>query len=271
MNGMTPTRFAKSLAATLVVAGSLCAGVATASAGAEVIYNNLNTVATTVNAFPNEDTFSECFACNGHQSVGGEVELGGTDRTIKSLTAEVDSFLCENYAEGGAYNSEGCRSKPKKKFTEAMTVKVYAVTGTNQRGALLAESSTVAKIPYRPTTKLNCPDTGEGRGFGPNCDVGGALGIVKFKHFAYNVLPAHGDVIVELNTGARGEGVVNVGLEESYKEYKAGEPEPFIGELGTGMPSVGGQPLPEEIFANGDLRGPGYTGAQPVFEIVAKK
>lgn len=270
MNGMIPGRTAKLLATALLAIGLLCVGTGAASAGAEVIYDNINTVATMVNGHANEDTFSECFECNGHKSVGGEIELGGTDRTIKSLTTQVDSFLCENYAEGGAYNTEGCRSKPNKKFMEPMTVKVYEVTGVNQRGSLLAESTTTAKIPYRPTTKLNCPSTGEGKGFGANCDVGGVLGTVKFKHFAYNVLPATGKVIVELETATRGEGVVNVGLEESYKEYDVATSE-YIGQVGSGAPAKGAEPLPGQIFANGLATGSGFEGAQPVFEIVAKK
>ncbi len=209
-------------------------------------------------------TPSEGFDCCGNTSIGGEIKAGGVNRTIKSLTVQVDSFQCEQ----GVYNLENCRSREGKKFRQTFTAKVYAVTGTNERGALLAEAEATAKIPYRPTTNVTCPPTGEGKGFGPNCDVGGFLATVKFKHFSYNVLPASGLAIVEFATTPEGD--VNIGMEESYVKYNVG-PEEYEGAPGSGAPTMGTEPDPGALFRNGLAVGPGYAGAQPVMEISAKR
>lgn len=267
MTGMIPNRAAKLAVAILAAAVFMAVAAGAASASTEVVYNNTNTVPATVTSslgtFPNEDTFSEGFSCCGNHTIGGEIKVAGTAKTIKSMTVQVDSFRCEE----GEYNLENCRSRPGKKFHQAFSVKVYEVTGTHERGPLIAEASTSSKIPFRPTTNVTCPATGEGKGFGSNCDVGGYLATVKFKHFSYNVLPNSGLAIVEFATPSEGD--VNIGLEESYKEYDVGTSE-YIGIPGSVPPAVGTEPDAEALFRNGLAVGPGYEGAQPVVEVTAK-
>ena len=260
MTGMIPIGAGKLAVAILATTVLVAVGAGGASA-AEVIYNNMNTVPATVNGSPNLDTFSEGFECCGNKSIGGEIQTAGAARTIKSLAVQVDSFKCEE----GVYYFENCRTSRNKKFSQTFTVKVYEVTGANRRGTPLAEATTTAKIPYRPTTNVSCPATGEGKGFGPNCDVGGYLATVKFKRLPYNVLPHSGRALVEFETTPEGD--VNIGLEESYKEYTGGE---YIGEPGSGAPTVGSEPDPSALFRNGVAVSPGYEGAQPVMEVIAK-
>lgn len=236
-----------------------CLGISAVAASAkEVVYNNANTVAAKVNGLPNEDTYSQCYEGCGLTSAGGIVEPGGTARDLKVVDVQVDSFKCEY----GVYYLESCRSKAGKKFAFPLTLKVYGVTGTDERGALLGEASKEFKIPDRPTTKVSCPATPEGKGFGPNCDVGGFLSTVTFRGFSGITLPSK--AILELSSSGP-NGYVNLGLEESYKEFSGGE---FHGEPGTGTPVMGKNPLPEDIFANGVAES-GFTDALPVFTIEA--
>lgn len=250
MTERIPGRLAK-MAAALLAATALLAIGATAASAAVVMYNNTNTVAPGT-----EDTFSECYIGCGHTSAGGMVEFGGFRRGIKNVYVQVDNFNCE----AGTY-LENCFSKPKKKMHYPITLKMYAVTPTLTRGALLTEVSETAKLPYRPSTNASCPSTPEGKGFGSNCDVGGYLGKVKFKLGGY-VAPNR--VVFEITSTVPS---VNLGFEEAYKEWDEATQE-FIGTLGSGAPAFGSDPLPGEVFLDGVAHS-GYTGAMPVFEVTS--
>ena len=125
----------------------------------------------------------------------------------------------------------------------------------------IASATATFKLHYRPTTNVSCPSTEEGKGFGTNCDVGGYLQTVKFKHFtpANATLPARAIILLTAPTSP----IVNVGLQASYKEFAGGE---FIEEPAIGNPAAGSDPLPEDVYVNGALTG-GYKGDQPVFEV----
>ncbi len=247
----------------VALAAIACLGITAAAADAsEVAYDNLNTVASTVNGLPNQDTFSldyEYFA------TGGMIELGTTrTRVAKTLTTQLDVFACEH----GVYSLENCFTlKPRKKFPMQWTARIYEVGPGNTLGALLASSTATFKLHYRPTTKVSCPATPEGKGYGANCDVGGLLQTVTFKHFGVSsALP--GKVIILLtNTCGGCAGVpVNVGLQTSFKEFSEGQ---FVEEppANGGVPAVGGDPLPEDIYVNGALSVGEWQGFQPVFQL----
>jgi hypothetical protein len=256
--------FAKLLTAALVAIGCLAISAAAASA-TEVVYNNLNTVAPTVNGHPNEDTFS---LSPENFPVGGLVEFPHTrDNVLKTLITQVDNFTCEH----GSYNLENCYTlHPNKKMKYQMTAEIYAVNANNEpTGAPIAKSVETMKIPYRPTTKVDCPATGEGKGFGVNCDVGGVLATVKFKHFTPTgeLLPVRAAIMV--SGAAEPNKIVNIGLQSSYKEFAGGE---YIAEgpADGGVPEVGSDPLPNAIYIRNELNEEEWEGFQPVFEVVAK-
>ncbi|MGO9322249.1 MAG: hypothetical protein ACLQBY_15805 [Solirubrobacteraceae bacterium] len=252
------------LGAAIVMALGCLAITAGAASATEVAYNNLNTVATTVNGLPNEDTYSldyENFA------TGGQVELASSGHAAKSLTAQLDVFACER----GVYSLENCYTlKPNKKFPMQWTASIYAVGPGNSVGALITSATATFKLHYRPTTNVSCPSTSEGKGFGANCDVGGVLNTVTFKKFSpAAALPAKVIILLSNSCGGCSGVPVNVGLQASYKEFAGGN---FIEEPAAdgGVPAVGSDPLPDDAYTGGALNEGGWTGFQPVFELTVR-
>jgi hypothetical protein len=264
MTERIPARLARLMAVGLVAIGALAMTAGSASA-AETVYTNFNTVPGLVNGFPNQDTYS---LDSEYFPVGGMVEFPRTRATrIKALSAQVDSFTCEH----GVYSLENCftlRVKPVFKYQ--MTAKIFAAGPNNEPiGAPVATSTQTMKIPFRPTTNVSCPNTSEGKGFGPNCDVGGLLATVTFKRFTpLAVLPVKAIIEVE-GTNANPPGdIVNIGLQASYKEYVGGEfkEEPAQNK---GIPAIGSNPLPNAVYLKGVLNEENWLGFQPVFEVTA--
>jgi len=277
MTGKIPMSGARLAAMIVVAVSALVAGVPAANATTEVIYNNLNTVPTTVNGMPDQDTFSQSYGGGGVTSAGNVLRFQGYDRRLDKVTAEIDSFKCEK----GEYQYENCWSKPGKKFKYKLTLRVYEFNSPGYvRAGLIGETTDSFKLPYRPTTNVHCPATPEGKGFGANCDVGGILSKVTFKVHGITVPP---EAIVEVRN-ATPEQPVNLGLEEAYKGYNT-ETDEFEGIPGSYTPAVGSDPLgkedlwlgcedPPSPFCNAPADGGvvgGYEGALPVFEVTAKE
>ena len=248
----------------VLVAGAMMA--ASASAATEVAYNNLNTVPSTVNGKPNEDTYSQDYeAFMGGGMFGGQVETVQTNsRVLKGLTTQVDEFACET----GENQLETCQTRTaNKKFKQEWTANIYEVGAGNEPGALVATAKTTAKLHYRPSTNPSCPATVEGKGFGSNCDVGGYLQTITFKKFTQSKpLPIKAIVLLTNGCEACGGKVVNVGLQTAYKEFAGGE---FIAEppADGGVPAVGADPLPEGVYYNSKLEASGWKEFQPVFKL----
>jgi len=248
---------------TALVASALCAAAAGAAAG-NVVYNNLNTVPGTVNGQPDQDTFA---AAPFEFPFGGMVEFSPRPGVLKTLTAQVDSFTCEH----GQYNLENCyTARSRKKFRYTLKAEIYEVGAGEEPVGPIATATQTFKIPYRPTTNVSCPATGEGKGFGPNCDVGGYRAQVEFKHFSpAAVLPQKAIIEITNTSGDSASDVVNVGLQAAYKEYANEE---YVAEppADGGVPAVGADPLPEDAYVRGALSAGGWEGFQPVFEVTAK-
>jgi hypothetical protein len=255
---MTRRASTRLLAAFILALGCAAAFAGSASAAQETAYNNLNTVPTTVNNKADEDTYSQDL--EGFP-FGGMVETVETNsRLIVSLTTQLDSFVCEH----GVYSLENCYTlHSSKKFSQEWTADVYEVGANNEEGALVATSTTKFRIPYRPTTNVSCPATSEGKGFGPNCDVGGYRTQVTFKKFT-QTKPLPVKAIIVLSTSS--EGIVNVGVQSAYKEYSGGEFH-AEGPSDNGEPAVGHDPLPDGAYLAGKLEEPGWAEFQPVFEL----
>jgi hypothetical protein len=253
------------LAVAFVLACAAMMSVATAGA-VEIAYNNLNTVPATVNGKPDEDTYSqdyEAFRSGG--MFGSQIETVNTNsRLLKGMTSQVDVFACEH----GEYQLENCYTiHPAKKFAQEWTASIYEVGAGNEPGALVATGTTKANLRFRPTTNVSCPATVEGKGFGANCDVGGFLQTIVFKHFTQSKpLPTKAVVLLTNSCEACAGKIVNVGLQTAYKEFSGGS---FIAEppANGGIPAVGSDPLPESIYYNSKYEATGWKEFQPVFKV----
>jgi hypothetical protein len=271
MNGKIPTSRRWLGVAIACAVGVMVTNVAAAGAApARPVYNNLNTVPAMVNGATDEDTYS---AAPFEFPFGGMVEFSHRPGVIKSLTADVDSFTCEH----GEYQFENCYTgRPGKKFAYELTANIYEVGAENAEGLLVTSSTERFKLPYRPTTNVKCPVTPEGKGFGANCDVGGYLAKVTFKHFAPAAVLPEKAIITITKTFADGESeVVNVGMQTAYKEWDAAlgpGDEGFIAEppAEAGKPAVGADPLPEAAYVKNVLSPSGWLGYQPALEVTAK-
>jgi hypothetical protein len=264
MNGMIPMSHVRLAAALSVGCLAISVGVASA-APAKVVYSNLNTVAPTVNGHPNQDTYS---LYSGYFPVGGMVEFTRRPGVLKTLTTQVDSFTCEH----GSYSLENCYTARPKKFTYQLKASVYEAGPKNEEVGPIATSTAKFKLPFRPTTNVTCPGTSEGKGFGVNCDVGGVLATIRFKHFTPAVvLPEKAIITITSTPSDPASDIVNVGLQASYKEYDTSDEE-FVEEPAAdgGVPAVGSDPLPEAIFTKDAINEESdWKGYQPVFEVTA--
>jgi hypothetical protein len=252
-----------------VIAMFALTALVAASAGAnEVAYNNLNTVPGTVNGHPDEDTYSQDYeAFEGTGMFGGQIETVLTNsRIVKRLTTQLDVFACET----GEYQLENCSTRhPGKKFAQKWTAKIYEVGAGNEPGALVATGEVMAKLHYRPTTNTSCPATSEGKGFGVNCDVGGFLQTIVFKHFTQGKpLPIQAIVLLTNGCEACNGKIVNVGVQTAYKEYNGG----FVAEppADGGIPAVGSDPQPAGAYENSKFTATGWAEFQPVFKLETK-
>ena len=271
MSKQVLTGLAVACASVLACAATVTVG--SASASTEVAYNNLNTVPSSVNGKPNEDTYSIPYfdGFNATTGWGGQVQTVITNnRLLKTITSQVDVFSCEY----GEYQLENCyTTKPNKKFAQEWFVSIYEVGAGEEPGALVATASTSAKLHYRPTTNVTCPMTAEGKGFGPNCDVGGLLQTITFKKFTQTrPLPVKAIVLMTNKCEACAGKVVNVGTFTSYKEYNSLLPEPFVAEppADSGVPAIGSNPLPGSAYAFNRFESSGWGEYQPVFKIEVK-
>ena len=265
MTKRIPGRLVRLAAATVVAMGCLAVSAGAASAAKEVAYDNLNTVASTVNGLPNEDTYS---AYSGYFSSGGGfgglVEFADVQhQELSTLTTQLDVFQCEHgrVLAGKLLH----RSSRPRSSADTWTVSIYRPAPNHEELTLLTTGTATFKLHYRPTTNVSCPNTAEGKGFGPNCDVGGYLQTVTFKHFSPAIsLPDRAIILLTSSASP----VVNVGLQGSYKEYDTSTDE-FVEEPAIGLPAFGSDPYPEDAYVNGKFES-GWAGSQPVFKVTTK-
>lgn len=263
------------MAIALLAALALSA-MAAATAGAEVVYNNIPSSALPALGFESDSVWE----------FGGEVELEGTSRTSPTVAVELESYACQTGSV------ETCTTSPGSSFEWPITLSIYKVGSLS---APIARITRTFKIKYRPSESPKCPDVGWTKGFGKECAF--AKGTkVKFK-LPGATLPTQAVIAVAYNTetyGAEPTGVagpynsLNVAVNADYKcinenhVTKACENEEY--ESLPTSPSVGKDPLPEQVFLNttyglidcgGTLGSFGPSGdcwkyEQPAFEVSAK-
>ena len=268
------------LAAVVLLAGGAM-GLLAGTAGAELIYKNMPTHRQLYGA--------EGFQCCGTSSFGGEVTFAGSNRSSPTITAALLSFACEQGS------NETCKSKPNASFSWPMTLEIYEPGAGDEVGSLITRVTSAFKIPYRPSASPHCPEVeGYAKGFGPHCVIASAKDInFTLKGFT---LPNTAIIAIAFNTESYGttptgmEGpenslnvTVNVSYECTQENPTTHECEAYA-ELPT-APSVGSDPLPEQVFqstvyapaACGGVEGsfgasgPCWKYAQPAFEVRARR
>lgn len=118
---------------------------------------------------------------------------------------------------------------------------------------------------------MQCPATEGGKGYGPNCDVGGVLATTKFKHFTpeQSALPERAIMLIASPWRTEWEThPVSVGLETSFKASEASK---FVEEppANGGLPEIASDPIASEAYVGGKVQ-TGWEGFQPVLQVTAK-
>ncbi len=274
MSGRIPERTVKLAVAALaaIVLFAMAVGVA----GAEVIYQNI----------PSKSLPALGYESDSVAEFGGEVEFEHAARNSPSVAVELESYACQT----GSVAT--CTTTPGSSFEWPITLSIYNV---GSLGSPIARITRMVKIPYRPTENAKCPNVGWTKGYGKECEF--AKGVkAKFK-FPGATLPERAVIAVAYNTETYGaeptghegpENSLNVAVNANYKcikenvMTKACENEEY--EALETAPSVGKDPLPEQVFLNttyslidcgGTLGSFGPTGScwkyeQPAFEVTAK-
>lgn len=275
MSGRIPAGAAR-LAAAFLASTAVAALAAGAASANEVIYNNISSKSLPALGFES-DSVAE---------FGGEVQFAGTARTSPTIAVELESYACQTGSVATCTTAKGAS------FEWPVTLNVYKVGSLNSP---IARITRTFKIPYRPSERPKCPNVGWTKGYGKECDF--AKGVkVKFQ-LPGATLPAQAVIAVAYNTETYGseptggEGPydsLNVAVDANYKcvkenaMTKACENEEY--EALPTAPSVGVDPLPEQVFLNttyslidcgGTLGSFGPTGScwkyeQPAFEVSAK-
>jgi hypothetical protein len=241
MTGRIPARVARLASAMVAVVGVFA--MTAVAANATVVYDNLPST------LP-KDLPSLGFAATQTAQFGGEVAFGGTSRKNPSVIVAMSSWACQSGS--GAT----CKTSGKATFSVPITLSIYNVGAEGAVGSLVGSVTETFAIPYRPSAKRGCPlSTAEDvQGWGSACDYG-KLHKIKF-HLSSVTLPAEAIVAVSYNTenyGSAPTGVagpynsLNVAVNASYsynettQQYETDPVAP---------PSVGSDPLPEDVFIN---------------------
>ena len=188
--------------------------------------------------------------------LGGEVSFAGSAR--KDVTV---SFLLASYAcQSG--RAAGCRTNPGAGFSWPLTLEIYETGPGASMGARVARVTRDFEIPYRPSASRSCPDEGWTQGFGAQCSFA-LMHKVSFS-LPSTTLPSSAVVAIEFNTqnyGASPTGKsgpydsLGVAVDADYvctrPSRRTGRCEPGgYKNRSSGEPSVGGNPLPEQVFIN---------------------
>lgn len=239
MTGRISARAAK-LVAALFAATALMA-LAADAASAEVIYNNIPSSALPALGFES-DSVAE---------FGGELQFAGTARKSPTVSVELESYACQTG------NAATCSTTKGAKFEWPITLSVYQV---GQPSSPIARLTKTFKIAYRPSENSKCPNEGWTKGYGKACYFAKGTKI-SFK-LPGAILPAQAVVAVAFNTETYGsepthaegpENSLNVAIgttEVCKKENADKQCEEWEIETAKSEPSVGSDPLPEQVFLN---------------------
>lgn len=121
-----------------------------ASAGASVVYDNLPS------PLPG-NYVSLGYEATSTDEFGDGLTLGGTARTLTTVTVGMSSWACES----GEWQLGTCSTTPGATFIHPITLNIYKRGPSSSAptvGALIASRTITATIPYRPSASATCAD-----------------------------------------------------------------------------------------------------------------
>jgi hypothetical protein len=131
----------------LLASTALASPSASAGGSARAVYNAIpSKVSGNVPSFG-----AEAYAWN---EFGDEVGLGGTARTLQSMSVVLSSWGCES----GHWYSGDCSTTPGATFSVPLTFNIYADNSGTPGAVPLATQTQTVNDPYRPSASAICGD-----------------------------------------------------------------------------------------------------------------
>lgn len=214
---------------------------------------------------------SQAFQATQTSEFGDEVALGGSARTLKSMSVVMSSWGCES----GSWVTRDCLTSPGTTFDVPLTFTIYADNG-GAPGAVLATRTKTVAVQYRPSASPECTlaDAGKWYDSKDGTCYNGFAQTIKM-HLDDVTLPAQVIWSVKFNTTSYGE--VPNGTDAPCFRSSGGC---GYDSLNLGVWSFPGAPFSgtdineNQVFRNGVMEtGPAidpWTGYRPLGTIVTK-
>ena len=212
---------------------------------------------------------SQGFECCQTNEFGDEVGLGGTARTLQSMSVVLVSWGCE----AGRWNTGDCVTTPGATFSVPVTFTIYS-DNAGVPDQLLAQQTQTVNVQYRPSADARCTGTNAGKWYSTKdhtCYNGFSQTVTMTFAGPAVTLPNQVIWSVAYNTTHAGY----VPVTESAACYATsggcGYDSLNVGAFSaTNAPYAGTDVDADEAFRNGTMEG-GWTGFRPLGSIVAKK
>jgi hypothetical protein len=247
----------------LAVIGTATALAAPSSSGgtAGVVYN----------AIPSKlpgSVPSEGFECCQTKEFGDAVGLGGTARTLQSMSVVLVSWGCEN----GHWYSGDCSTTAGATFNVPLTFTIYE-DNNNSPGAVLAQQTQTVNVLYRPSASANCTGEEAGKWYSSKDHTcyNGFAQTIKMTFSGVGVtLPSKVIWSAAYNTTSSGYNPIGV-TACNASSGGCGYDSLNVGAWSApNAPYAGTDINEDQAFRNGVMEN-GYTGYRPLGAIEAKK
>lgn len=157
---LIPTRSSRlPMAVAAALLFPFAATLATSPAGADAQEGHSQAIYdSTVRPLPG-NLVSLAFQAQQVSEFGNQIAFGGTARNLKNVVVTMSSWGCQS----GNWNLGNCVTTPGSTFSEPITLNLYNVGPLGAVGSLIATTTKVFNIPYRPSAAgaTLCPTTPE--------------------------------------------------------------------------------------------------------------
>jgi hypothetical protein len=261
----TRTKINRRLLLGLVAVGSVVT-LAAPPAGASPSVSGGGSAQAGYNAIPSKvsgNVPSTGFEATQTNEFGDEVELGGTARSLQSMSVVLSSWGCES----GTWNGGDCDTTPGATFDVPLTFTVYkSVDGTP--GEVLATASDTFTVQYRPSASDQC---GDGRWYNAK-DRTCYNGLPQTVEVDFDGQPLTDTVIwsVAYNTTHSGAAPIGESADCYGESGGCGYDSLNVGVWSAPKAPYSGTDLDEnEAFVNGAMQA-GWSGYRPLGALVTK-